>query len=175
MRRVVFGVLLALAAVLLLPAAGEASDARGNHAAYQFLAGVEPGEGPDQAMSADGSTVELTGTGSFMVGPDKSATCGGESTIAGAGGNRTSSGTWSVVRMLRFVDYGDGAPQGAPGVNGGQLRLMVLLSNGDTGVLTITCVLGSPPAGMHEGVTLVLGSGGQFTKSTEGETAFVPV
>ena len=125
-------------------------------------------------MSADGSTVELTGTGSFMAGPGKSASGSRDYTIAAAGGNVTSSGTWSVVGMLGFVNYGDGAPQGAPGVNGGQLRLMVSLSNGDTGVLTITCLLGSPPAGMHEGLTLVLGSGGQFTKSTEGETAFVP-
>ncbi len=109
-----------------------------------------------------------------MAGPGKSASGSRDYTIAAAGGNVTSSGTWSVVGMLGFVNYGDGAPQGAPGVNGGQLRLMVSLSNGDTGVLTITCLLGSPPAGMHEGLTLVLGSGGQFTKSTEGETAFVP-
>ena len=49
------------------------------------------------------------------------------------------------------------------------------LDTGATGVLTITCVLGSPPAGKSEGVTLVLGNGvsGEFTQSTEGNNVFI--
>ena len=166
---------LALAALVALPATGQATDARGNHATYQFLAGVPPVEGPDQATAPHGATVDLTGSGTFMAGPGRSASGGGTYTMKDASGNVTSTGTWTVTGMQGFVNYGDGAPQGAPGVNGGQLRLMVALSNGAEGVLTITCLLGSPPAGKDEGVTLVLGQGGQFTKSTGGETAFVPV
>lgn len=163
----------ALAAMLLLPATAQATNANGNHASYVFLAGEEPVEGPDMA-AGPGGTIALAGSGSFRAGPNKSASGGGDYTLTDAAGN-TSSGTWNVVGVLGFVNYGDGAAQGAPGVNGGQLQLMIALSNGATGVLTVTCLLGSPPAGMDEGVTLVLGQGGAFTKSTRGETAFIPV
>jgi hypothetical protein len=51
----------------------------------------------------------------------------------------------------------------------------VTLDTGATGVLTITCVLGKPPAAKAEGVTLVLGNGvsGEFTQSTEGNNIFI--
>jgi len=42
-------------------------------------------------------------------------------------------------------------------------------------VLTIFCLLGSPPAGKEEGITLVLGQGMNFNKPTSGETAFIKV
>ncbi len=174
MQRGVLGVALALAALVALPVAVQATDARGNHATYHFVAGMAPAVGPDQATASNGSTVDLTGSGTFMAGPGMFASGGGTYTIKNASGSVTSTGSWTVTGMQGFVNYGDGAAQGLPGVNGGQLRVMVALSNGTAGVLTVTCELGSPPAGQHEGVTLVLGPGGNYTKSTGGETAFVP-
>ena len=56
---------------------------------------------------------------------------------------------------------------------GGEAKLDITLSNGATGVLTIFCVLGSPPGGKEEGITVILGQDGQFTKQDGGNTVFV--
>jgi hypothetical protein len=42
-------------------------------------------------------------------------------------------------------------------------------------VLTVICALGSPPASKMEGITLILGTGGQFTKPVprSGNTVFI--
>src|SRR5712691_10469532 len=111
-----FALIAALAVMLLLPATAQATNANGNHASYSFLVGVEPVEGPDMA-AGPGGNITLTGSGSFQAGPNKSARGGGDYTLTDAAGN-TSSGTWNVVGVFGFVNYGDGAAQGVPGVNG---------------------------------------------------------
>jgi hypothetical protein len=52
-------------------------------------------------------------------------------------------------------------------------KLRVSLSGSDDGVLTITCLLGTPPPSKKEGITLVLGQGGNFNASRSGETLFI--
>jgi hypothetical protein len=47
------------------------------------------------------------------------------------------------------------------------------LSNGASGILTITCELGSPADRHMEGATLILGPGGEFTKADGGNTVFI--
>jgi len=49
----------------------------------------------------------------------------------------------------------------------------VSLDNGSSGLLTVTCQLGSPPAGHTEGITVILGPGGAFTKKVSGNTVFI--
>lgn len=71
-----------------------------------------------------------------------------------------------------FVSYGEAIPQGFPGLFGGEAKLNVSLSNGASGVLTITCLLGVPPVGKMEGVTVILGNGGQFTKPDGGDNIY---
>jgi hypothetical protein len=39
--------------------------------------------------------------------------------------------------------------------------------------LTIFCVLGSPPPSKEEGITVILGTAGQFTKQDGGNTVFI--
>ena len=87
----------------------------------------------------------------------------------------TTSGTWTADGAQGFVSYGPAGPAFPPGSTGGEARLKVALDTGATGVLTIICVLGTPPAGKSEGVTLVLGNGvsGEFTQSTEGNNVFI--
>jgi hypothetical protein len=81
-----------------------------------------------------------------------------------------------VTGILGFVDYGDGTPQGLPAfTHGGQANLRVSFAGAGDGVLTVLCLLGSPPAGKEEGITLVLGQGMNFTKPTSGETVFIKV
>lgn len=171
--RLMIGVFV-LAVLALVPASAMATDANGNHDHYLFLAGVAPIEGPDEAVAPDGSTVSLSGTGEFTAGPNKSASGGGTYTIKNASGATVASGSWTVDGMLGFVSYGDGTPQGLPpNLFGGQAKLHVSLAGAGDGVLTITCLLGSPPGGADEGITLILGHGWNFTKSVEGETVFI--
>ena len=171
-RFLLLGLVLGLLA-FLLPAAW-AQNAHGNHDPYIFLAGVPPIAGPDVAAAPDGSTVSLSGSGSFNAGPNKTASGGGNYTITDSAGNTVASGTWLVVRILGFVDYGNATPEGLPAsFHGGEVHLAVSLSGIGNGVLILECLLGTPPAGKDEGIELILGQGLNFTKSTGGETLFI--
>jgi hypothetical protein len=168
MRRLAAVGLVLVASVLAMTGVASATNANGNHDHYTFLAGVTPFiEGPDEAVAPNGNTVSLSGSGDFTAGPNKDASGGGTYTIEDASGNTVASGTWTVSGVLGFVSYG-----GADGAFGGQLQLRVSLAGAGDGVLTLTCLVGSPPAGTDEGITLVLGDGWNFTKSVEGQTVF---
>ena len=176
MRRLVFATILLAGLLSAVPITGLASDANNNHDNYLFLIGTGGGgpEGPDVTGAQNGSTVTVVGRGSFNAGPSQDAAGSGTYTIKDAGGNTTSTGTWDVTGVLGFVSYGSAAAQGLPAfLWGGQAKLAVHLSNGADGVLTVFCVLGSPPAGKDEGINLVLGQGGNFTKPVSGETVYV--
>jgi hypothetical protein len=109
----------------------------------------------------------MSGMGTLQAGPGKTATGGGTYALSSGG-----SGTWTVTAVQGFVSYGEALPQGFPGAFGGQTKLKVSLSSGDSGVLTITCLLGKPPAAKMEGITVILGKGGQFTKPDGGDNIF---
>jgi hypothetical protein len=165
---------LTLGLLAFLPHAAWAQNAHGNHDPYLFLLGVPPIEGPDVATAPDGSTVSITGTGSFKAGPDKTASGAGSYMIADSAGNTVASGTWTVIRILGFVDYGSGTPQGTPpSFHGGHALFAVSLSGIGEGVLIVDCLLGTPPAGKHEGVKLVLRNGLNFNKAAGGENLFI--
>jgi hypothetical protein len=147
-----------------------ATDANGNHASYAWVIGATTPS--DSAMAPDGSTIELTGHGTLTAGPGSTASGGGTFTSSAGG-----SGAWTATAVEGFVSYGPAGPHFPPGFTGGEAKLRVALSNGQTGVLTITCVLGSPPAGKMEGIHLVLGNGvsGEFTMSVEGNNVFIAI
>jgi hypothetical protein len=50
----------------------------------------------------------------------------------------------------------------------------VSLSNGQDGVLTIFCIIGSPPPSVGEGINLILGNGvgSEYTDEGHGFTIF---
>jgi hypothetical protein len=169
MRRLLLALAVAFGIVGVSPGAALAANASDNHAAYVWVIGAFPAGSSDIAMAPGGSTVTLMGSGMLQAGPGGSASGGGTYAMSGGG-----SGTWTVNGVLGFVSYGSGAAQGLPANTfGGETRLSVHLSNGADGVLTITCVLGSPPAGHMEGVTLILGTGGEFTTRDGGNTIFI--
>jgi hypothetical protein len=145
-----------------------AATSTGNHASYIWVIGATTPA--DTAMAPDGGTISLAGVGTLQGGPGGSASGGGTFTTSSGG-----SGHWSADDAQGFVTYGSAGPDFPPGFTGGQAKLKVTLSDGATGVLTITCVLGSPPAGMMEGITLVLGTGvsGEYTKKVEGNNIFI--
>ncbi len=72
-----------------------------------------------------------------------------------------------------FVSYGSAGPGFPAGFTGAEAKLDVTLSNGSTGVLTMICALGSFPGGKEEGITVILGDGGQFTKQDGGNNIFI--
>jgi len=160
-------VVISFAAVGIFTVPAVASDANGNHEAYFWAVAT------DTSMAPDGSTITLRGHGTLTAGPDKAVTGGGTFTdSAGA------SGTWTATAIDGFVSYGLAGPEPfplPPGAAGGQAKLRVALSDGRTGVLTIFCILGTPPPSVMEGVTLVLGSGvsGEYTTEVSGNTIFI--
>lgn len=161
--RLIIGALV-LAVLALVPASAIAANANGNHDTYTWIVGATTAGAT--AMAADGSTITLTGTGTLTAGPGNTASGGGTYTLSSGG-----SGTFSVTGIQSFVSYGAGTA--FPGAWGGEASLDVTLSNGATGVLTIICLQGSPPASKEEGITVILGDGGQFTKEAGGNTVFV--
>jgi len=165
---VALGALLSMFGGLLLGLSGPAaaSNAHGNHNSYGWVVGADP-PFSDTAIAPDGSTITMSGQGTLTAGPGKNASGGGTYSLSTG-----VSGTWSVTGVQGFVSYGEAIPQGLPGAFGGETKLKISLDNGATGVLTITCLLGRPPAGKMEGISVILGSGGQFTKPDGGDNIF---
>jgi len=161
---------ISFATVGLATAPAMATDAKGNHASYAWVIGATTPS--DSAMAPDGSTIALTGQGTLTAGPGSTASGGGTFTTSAGG-----SGAWTATAVQGFVSYGSAGPDFPPGFTGGEAKLRVALSNGQTGVLTIICVLGSPPAGKMEGIQLVLGSGvsGEYTMQVEGNNVFIAI
>lgn len=166
MRRSFVLALLTLGLLLGTSGIASASDAHGNHATYAWVVGATTPS--DTAIAPDGSTITMTGSGALTAGPGNTASGGGTYSLSSGG-----SGTWSVTGVQGFVSYGEAIPQGLPGLFGGQAKLNITLSNGAGGVLTVICLLGSPPAGKAEGITVILGQDGQFTKQDGGTTVFI--
>lgn len=164
--RLIIGVLVA-AVLGLMPASALATDANGNHATYRWIIGATtPG---DKAIAPDGSTITMTGSGMLSAGPGNTATGGGSFSMSNG-----SLGTWHATDVQGFVSYGSPPPGfPVPGAIGGETKLDVTLSNGASGVLTIICELGSPPAGKMEGITVILNNGGNFTQQDGGNNIFI--
>src|SRR6266851_1190257 len=158
------GAFISVAAVVLFTTPAAAADANGNHESYKWVTAG------DTAMAPDGSTIKLTGHGVLTAGPDKAISGGGTFMTS-----RGASGTWNATAVDEFVSYGLAGPepfQLPPGAAGGMAKLKVSLSDGESGVLTIFCVLGTPPPSVMEGINLVLGSGvsGEYTTIVGGNT-----
>jgi hypothetical protein len=164
---------IAVAATLAVGAApalaGQATD---NHALYTWVIGAVPAGSSDVAMAAGGSAIAMSGSGQLQAGPGHFANGGGTYTLTRGG--QTVSGSFTVTGIGGFVSYGSATAQGLPpNLFGGQAQLSVSLDNGSSGLLTVTCVLGSPPAGHSEGIAVILGPGGAFTQEVSGNTLFI--
>ena len=157
-----------VAGLAVWPSTALATDAYGNHNTYVWIVGATTPS--DTAMAPDGSTITISGQGTLTAGPGGSASGGGSFVTSGG-----STGTWTATDVQGFVSYGQTPGFPLPGATGGEAKLKVSLSNGMDGVLTIICVLGSPPASKMEGITLILGAGasGEYTMQDGGNTVFI--
>jgi hypothetical protein len=169
MRKLLLAIVF-VAGLVASPTAALAGDENGNHAAYAWVLFTD-----NTSMAPEGSTITMTGSGTLRTGHHGTATGGGTYTKSGG-----ESGTWTVTAIRSFVSYGLAGPEPfplPPGATGGQAKLRVALSNGQKGVLTIFCVLGSPPPSTMEGFKLVLGRGesGEYTRIVVGDTVFIAI
>ena len=108
--------------------------------------------GFDSAGAADGSQITLTGSGTFLSTPGhgeaQAADGGGTWETFDSTGVSTGSGTYTVTGLVSFENAG---PNGVPpptlidtigsylDARGGLLVLRVLYSDGEQGVLTVSC------------------------------------
>ena len=151
---------------------------------YNYLAGSgllcslpsPPPPCPDVASAPNGDTVTIAGKGTLSIHPD-SVTGGGTFIHKSASGTVRGKGTWTAQKLLSFVSYGT-APPFPSTFEGGKALISVHLSPstggaGFEGVLRITCLVGSPPAGAHEGVRLDVQDVINFNKEVSGDTLFI--
>ena len=126
--------------------------------------GVTPG-GSASAMAADGSTITMTGSGTFVApgsnqGSSSAATGGGTWKIFPPESSTASlSGTYHVEGLVRF----DEAPGFLVGVNdfidyledarAGLAILRIAYSDGARGILVFSCALTDSPASIPEGIS----------------------
>jgi hypothetical protein len=164
--------MLFLGALVFGPAAAMATDANGNQGSYLFHLAPGPSGLGAPATASDGSTVFVQGDGRFQA-PNGSASGGGPYTLESSAGTAVGSGIWTVDSVQNFVFYG----VTASGIVAGEAKLAVHLTGGplagDDGTLTIWCVAGGlAPPGKSEGISLVLGQGGEFNESGFGPNFF---
>ena len=141
-----------------------------------FLCGLSPDACPDVASASNGDTISITGSGTLSIHPE-SVTGSGTFTHKDASGTVKGAGTWTAQQLLSFVSYGT-SPGLPPTFEGGKALVLIHLSpnaggSGFDAVLRITCLVGSPPAGAHEGIRLNVQDVINFNKEVSGLTLFI--
>jgi hypothetical protein len=116
------------------------------------------------ALANDGSSITLTGHGTFEPREPNEVTGGGAwTTYAPNGTTVTGNGTYRVQQLVRF-DLAPGVLTGTvdkiPGAKGdltdtraGLMFVRIAYSDGSNGVLVFSCGLDGSPASIFEGVT----------------------
>lgn len=102
---------------------------------------------PAVAKAADGSTITLTGTGTFIVGDADEVTGGGTWKLSGGAG-----GTFRVTSLIRF-DLARGSVPARPDFRAGLAFLRIAYSDGSRGILVASCHLPGTPDSVFEGAT----------------------
>ena len=123
--------------------------------------------GPQITTSSSGASIAMTGTGSFDD-TEGTVVASGSFVQFTANGSVAANGKWSATSFVSFDSFG--GPN--PGLQGGQLVMIVTLfpkgGSPQTGLsMSVTCLVGSPPPGAIEGVTI-----GNFTTPVRGHTLF---
>jgi hypothetical protein len=115
--------------------------------------------GQDSAGASDNSALTLTGSGTFQPRDAEDVTGGGTWTLG------TSSGKYRVTSLVRFTLAPCTVPTCVSGFGGtdlvgnekdaraGLAVLRIKYSDGDSGVLVVSCNLNGTPAAVFEGIT----------------------
>lgn len=153
-------VLLGLGAV---DVSGQAARVRWDIVSIDFAAGtVNPG-GIASARAEDNSRITLTGSGTFVApavgGSTGAATGGGTWETFAPGGAPVASGTYQVRGVVRWQEAPGTPPPltdniGGPGdPRAGLAVLSIEYSDGDRGILVVSCHLVGTPDSVFEGIT----------------------
>lgn len=141
---------------------GQAAHVRWDIVSINFAAGTVGPGGNASASANDGSLIKLTGSGTFTApaggGPSSAATGGGTWTTFSPGGVSTGSGTYQIVGLVRWEAAPGSLPPLADLIGGGTpsaglAELRVAYSDGDEGILAVSCHLVGTPDTVFEGVT----------------------
>ncbi len=181
-KAIFLGILTLLSTVPL--GIASASSTSSNSSTFQFLAGTGPlcniagvsNPCPDVAMADNGDTVSIAGQGSLSIHA-KSVSGNGTFIHMAPDGTVKAMGTWTAMKLISFRSWGN-SPGLPANFVGGRAVMLVQLSVGGTpvhtAVLTVICGVGNPPAGLMEGVRLVVqGTPFNFNKQVSGITVFI--
>lgn len=163
------GVVLALAALLLLVALPSSAAGGAQHVRWDIIRLTTPGGvttinpgGHASAMAPDGTMITMTGSGTFVA----PAGGGGSSAVTGGGTWTTSdghSGTYQVRELATFVmanfqspGLGDTIGVTTQRANGTAV-LRIQYSDGSSGALTLGCHGPGAPPGIIEGIAATKG------------------
>lgn len=185
MRRAI-GALAVVGFLLALAFAGSTASAAGRSVVRTYLlgtgilCGLAPDACPDIAMADNGDKVELVGQGTFTASA-REATGGGTFTHRLADGSTFATGTWDAVALIAFKTYGTTQLPDGTVIEGGLVLIRVAIHPSEFpgvtfgGVLTVGCLVGSPPAGSFEGIHLnVQDTPFNFNKEVSGFTVYLP-
>jgi hypothetical protein len=130
------------------------------------------------AMASDGSKIQVTGTGTFVVGEDEQVTGGGTWATFNARGKATGRGKFRVTRLVKF----DLAPGSAPDptFRAGLAFLRIVYNDGSKGVLVVSCNLNfflppTTPLSVPEGFSASKGFVDYWNSFINGDTIFVAI
>jgi len=179
---------------------------QGGSANYAFVVGAgflcDAGDSapcPAVVKSADGSSYEMSGAGTFAA-QSKSVTAAGTFTHKSASGNVLETGIWTAGELVRFESYGiapgallrEGQAFGlrrfgamhsrmfsgsmpAGGLAVFRIRLLPMRGVSRTATLEVNCALGKvPDERLTEGIRLAFEAGGvEFAEEVSGRTVFL--
>lgn len=131
-----------------------------------FSTGTLSAGGHASAIANDGSSITLTGEGTFNAASNfgnRDVTGGGTWQTFDPSGNSTASGTYQVTSFVSFT-VAPGTPP-LPHDNIGNLKdnragllfVTIQYSDGSTGVLTVSCHLVGTPNSVFEGIRVSMG------------------
>jgi hypothetical protein len=141
------------------------------------LCSLNPPGCPSTTMASNGDIVSIRGSGTFTINPF-SVTASGTFVHRDSSGNLIARGTWVATQILFFKSFGSGSAQGLPSdLEGGRAAFLVNILVGGlvvhTGILTVNCLLGSPPANAVEGITLNVPGTINFNTIINGITVYI--
>jgi hypothetical protein len=160
-------VLVLLGSALFVARAGAAGQKyRWDIISIDFATSTINAGGSASAIANDGSTITLTGEGTFNAASNfsnRNVTGGGTWKTFDPSGNPTASGTYQVTSFVSFT-VAPGTPR-QPHDNIGDLEdqragllfVTIEYSDGSTGVLTVSCDLIGTPDSVFEGIRVSKG------------------
>jgi hypothetical protein len=149
----------------------QATNVRWDIITVNFLALTVDSGGMASATANDGSYITMTGSGTFVApgggnGTSSAATGGGTWTTHTSGGAATGAGTYAVTGVVRWdrAPFPPGAPPPLTDLiepsavrTTGLAILRITYSDGQRGILVVSCTGVTAPAFMFEGITATKG------------------